>query len=119
MANTSQVATNVRLRAAFNMRLALHIDRVLLGLTLLLLLLLALASALQQALMPTTTLPLRTRSAEVVLSGFHASEQDVRGRYRWTNGDATAHFYAVGQGRPLVLDLRLGPAVAGKPAAIA
>jgi hypothetical protein len=96
-------------------RPSLRVERFLPLFALLLLLLLALASALQQMQASTITLPLRTRSAEVVLNGFHASEEDTRGHYRWTNGAATAHFYAVGQGRPLLLDLRLGPAVPENP----
>jgi toxin CptA len=72
-----------------------------------LLLLLAEARALTQH--PTVNLPVDTREADLLLSGFHALERDGRGAYRWSSGDSRIDVEPIGAGRSLVLTLAFGP----------
>lgn len=54
-------------------------------------------------------LPLDSREAAFLSTGLHEPEQDRRGGYRWTTGDAEIVLPSVGQGRLTVLTLQLGP----------
>jgi hypothetical protein len=50
-----------------------------------------------------------SREAKIVMEGFHASERDPRGRYRWSSGESQISFPQLGTTRAMGLRLNLGP----------
>lgn len=61
-------------------------------------------------------LPLEDRKAAgALLRGFHETEGDGRGAYRWTAGEAGALLAVPGAGRATAVSLWVGPAVPGHP----
>jgi hypothetical protein len=48
-------------------------------------------------------------------TGLHAPETDERGSYRWTMGDSSIRLPAIGQGRPQLFRLHLGPTLPDHP----
>jgi hypothetical protein len=58
---------------------------------------------------PTLTLDLDSQAAELLLRGFHHPEQDGRGLYRWTQGQATIDWGVRVTGSTALLGLRFGP----------
>jgi hypothetical protein len=51
-------------------------------------------------------------------TGLHASEEDERGSYRWTTGDSSIRLPAIGQGRPQLFRLHLGPTLPDHPVSL-
>jgi hypothetical protein len=73
-----------------------------------------LATASLSAARPTALIVLGEPQADLVVSGFHAPEQDGARRFRWSAGQSTLRFFNIGIGGPRVLELRLGAGPAGR-----
>ena len=54
-------------------------------------------------------LNLGEKASGALLTGFHEHEEDARGTYRWSEGDATIDLGQIGVGAAPSLALRLGP----------
>jgi hypothetical protein len=87
-----------------------------LAVLLLLLLLIGLATATLSAARPTALVELGEPDADLVVSGFHAPEQDGARRFRWSAGQSSVRLLNSGIGGARVLELWLGAGPARRAA---